>query len=66
MKNNGVSKPVFILAVIVFALWLIINLRVEAGVGSIFERTVDGLVAGVVLLVAVFLTLRFYQGNRKE
>lgn len=40
--------------------WLIINLRVSAGVASPLERTLDGLVAGGVLLIAVFWAISFF------
>lgn len=43
-----------------FVGWLIINIRVEAGIGTVFERTLDGLVGGVVLLVSITLALRFF------
>ena len=43
-----------------FVGWLIINIRVEAGIGTVLERTFDGLVGGVVLLVSIFLALRFF------
>lgn len=43
-----------------FVIWLIINIRVAAGVATVFERALDGLVGGVVLLVSIFLALRFF------
>lgn len=46
---------------ICFIGWLIINVRVEAGIGSSFERAVDGLVGGVILLVSIFFALRFFR-----
>ena len=45
---------------LVVLVWLIINLRVAAGVASPFERTLDGLVAGVILLIAVFWAVTFF------
>jgi len=46
---------------IIFAAWLVINIRVEAGMASTLERALDGLAGGVVLLVAVFAALRFFK-----
>lgn len=66
MKSREVGKSGIIWAGIAFVIWFIINIRVEAGVGTIFERAVDGLVGGAVLLVAVFMTLRFLQCDKKE
>lgn len=40
--------------------WLIINIRVEAGVATAFERVLDGLVGGAVLLASIFLAVRFF------
>ncbi|MDD3618155.1 MAG: hypothetical protein RBR09_07595 [Desulfobulbaceae bacterium] len=59
MQNwrNNQSRSVWFL--VCFIVWLIINVRVEAGIGTSFERAVDGLVGGAVLLAAVFLTLRY-------
>jgi hypothetical protein len=58
-------KTGFIWAGAGFAVWLIINIRVAAGLGTTFERAVDGLVGGVVLLAAIFLAVRFFQCNRQ-
>lgn len=44
-----------------FLVWLIINVRVEAGMGSTLERALDGLVGGAVLLVVIFFALRFFR-----
>ena len=65
MKNKELRWSGIIWAGIAFVLWLIINIRVEAGVGTPFERAVDGLVGGAVLLVTVFLSLRFFQCSRR-
>ena len=51
-------------SVLLFAgifIWLIINIRVEAGIASTFERGIDGLVGGTVLLVSIFIALRFFR-----
>ena len=61
MECRDISRPGAVWAGIAFVVWLIINIRVEAGVGTPFERAVDGLVGGAVLLVAVFISLRFFQ-----
>ncbi|MFZ5798106.1 MAG: hypothetical protein ACYCYR_03725 [Desulfobulbaceae bacterium] len=59
--NRNQSRSLWYL--LCFVAWLIINIRVEAGVGTIFERAVDGLVGGVVLLVSIFLALRFFNDD---
>lgn len=66
MKDREKNKPGFVRAGVVFVLWLIINIRVEAGVGTPFERALDGLVGGAVLLLAVFLSLCFFKCDRDE
>lgn len=43
-----------------FIVWFVMNIRVSAGIGSIFERAVDGLVGVALLLAAVFLALDFF------
>ena len=53
------SVPVW--AVIAFLVWLVINIRVEAGLGTSLERAIDGIVGGAVLLSAVFLAFRFFK-----
>lgn len=57
LKRNQ-SRSIWYL--LCFIGWLIMNIRVEAGIGTVFERTLDGLVGGVVLLVSIFLALRFF------
>ena len=49
-----------------FIVWLIINIRVEAGMGSAFEKAVDGMVGGAVLLIAIFMAVRFFECDKKE
>jgi len=56
--NRNTSRSVWFL--VLFIIWLVINIRVEAGIGSTFERAVDGLVGGGVLLIAIYLALRFF------
>ena len=41
-------------------IWLIINIRVEAGYGTPLERTIDGMVGGVLLLAAIYGALSFF------
>ena len=45
---------------LVVLVWLIINIRVSAGVASPLERTLDGLVAGLILLIAGFWAVSFF------
>ena len=52
-------------AISCFVIWLIINIRVEAGIATVFERALDGLVGGLVLLASIFLALRFF-GDQGE
>lgn len=40
--------------------WFIMNIRVSIGIGSTFERAVDGLVGIALLVAAVFLALEFF------
>lgn len=44
-----------------FLVWLIINIRVETGMGTSLERAIDGLVGGAVLLISIFFALRFFR-----
>lgn len=48
-------------------LLLTINIRVEAGVATVLERAVDGLAGAMVLLISIYLALRFFgdQGKRE-
>jgi len=39
----------------------VINIRVEAGIATGWERTVDGLVGGALLLVIVYYAARFFK-----
>jgi len=40
--------------------WYVINIRVEAGMATLFERTLDGLVGGGLFLVILYYTARFF------
>ncbi|MCI5146657.1 MAG: hypothetical protein D3923_14305 [Candidatus Electrothrix sp. AR3] len=41
--------------------YFIINFRVEAGFATTFERMIDGLVAGVVLLLLIYIGAKFFK-----
>jgi len=62
-KKNQNRSVWFLLC---FIVWLVINIRVEAGMGSSFERAVDGLAGGAVLLVSIFFALRFFRCTEGE
>ncbi len=53
-KKGSIWCPVVILV------FFIINLRVEAGIATPFERALDGLVAGAVLLILIYVSGRFF------
>lgn len=60
-SKNGIRNIVRLVACgLVVLVWLIINLRVAAGVASPLERTLDGLVAGLILLIAIFWAVSFF------
>jgi hypothetical protein len=59
-KNSIRNRVRLVAGGLVVLVWLIINLRVAAGVASPFERTLDGLVAGTILLIAVFWAVSFF------
>ena len=46
--------------------WLVINIRVEAGAATSLERAVDGLVGGALLLALVFGAVSFFSKKGKE
>ncbi len=56
MQKKQIS-PWWLAAVFV---WYVINIRVEAGIATALERTVDGLVGGVLLLVLLYYGARFF------
>jgi len=66
VNNREKNRSKFIWAGVGFALWLIINIRVAAGMGTPFERAVDGLVGGAVLLIAIFLSLKYFKCDRYD
>ena len=59
MKNK-VCKNRSVWYTLVGVILFIINIRVEAGFGSPMERTIDGMVGGVLLLGAIYYGLRFF------
>jgi hypothetical protein len=65
MTNNGKCRSGCIWAVLGVVVWLIINIRVEAGIGTPFERAVDGIVGGALLLTVIFLAWRFFDSVRR-
>jgi len=50
--------PIWLVSIV--ALYAIINFRVEAGFATPFERTIDGLVGGIVLLLLLYVAARFF------
>ncbi len=42
---------------------LVINIRVEAGSASVFERTVDGFLAGFIVVCLIFLAVSFVKSS---
>jgi len=66
MQNNGKCKSGCFWSAVGFFIWLIINIRVEAGVGTTFERAIDGIVGGAVLLAVIFLALSFFKFDKKD
>ena len=68
MQNNPKKNIYCGLGVAVLVVWLVMNVRVAAGIGSTFERAVDGLVGVGLVVAAVFLALEFFHviGEEKE
>ena len=54
-KKSSTWCPVVILV------YFVINIRVEAGIATSFERALDGLVGGAVLLVLIYIGARFFK-----
>ncbi len=58
--------------IVVFLVWLVVNIRVAAGMATPFERALDGIVGGGVLLVSIFMAVKFFKlpdpppGDRKQ
>ena len=61
MTNYCGSKKCPVWLPIVILVYFIINFRVEAEIATPFERGLDGLVGGVVLLALVYVAARFFK-----
>jgi len=61
MTNYCGSKKCSAWLPLAILVYFVINFRVEAGVATSFERGLDGLVGGVVLLVLLYLGARFFK-----
>lgn len=46
---------------VVILVYFVINIRVEAGIATSFERALDGLIGGAVLLVLIYISARFFK-----
>ncbi len=57
MQNNKNLSPWWLAAVLV---WYVINIRVAAGMATALERTIDGLVGGVLILVTLYYAAKFF------
>jgi len=57
MQNKKNLSPWWLAAVFI---WYVINIRVEAGMATALERTIDGLVGGVLFLVVLYYAARFF------
>lgn len=68
MRNADKKKKWGGLLTVVFLVLFVINIRVAAGIGSIFERAIDGLVGIAFLVGVVFWVLDFfkYGGNQQR
>ncbi len=58
MANDCCSKKNSSWRYLLIIVYFIINIRVEAGFATTFERMVDGLVSGVVLMLLVYAGAR--------
>ena len=61
MTNCCGSKKCSAWLPLAILVYFIINFRVEAGVATSFERALDGLVGGAVLLVLLYFGARFFK-----
>ncbi len=61
MVNNCCSQKRSSCWSLSILIYFIINLRVEAGIATTFERALDGLVGGVVLLLLLYINARFFK-----
>jgi hypothetical protein len=55
------TKKYSALMPIVILVYFVINFRVEAGIATPFERGLDGLVGGTVLLLLLYIGARFFK-----
>ena len=60
MANNCCSKKKSSWRYLLIIGYFIINVRVEAGFATPFERALDGLVAGVVLMLLIYAGAKFF------
>jgi hypothetical protein len=60
MVNCCCSKKCSPWCPLVILIYFVINFRVEAGIATALERGLDGLVAGVVLLLLLYISARFF------
>ena len=49
-----------------FFVWFVMNIRVAAGIGTTFERAMDGLVGITFLVAVVFVAVEFFQVIKKD
>ena len=66
MQNLQKKRKGLGLLAAAFLVLFIMNIRVEAGIGSTFERAVDGLVGIVLLLAAVYFAFEFFVLKGKD
>ena len=60
MQNLNKKKKWGGLITVAFLIWFVFNIRVAAGIGSTFERAIDGMVGIALLVGVVFLVLDFF------
>ena len=61
LKEQAMQKKQICLGwLAVVFVWYVMNIRVEAGISTIFERTMDCLVGGTLFLVALYYAARFF------
>lgn len=60
MQNANKKKKVGGWITVGVLVWFVMNIRVAIGIGTIFERAIDGLVGIALLVAAVFLALEFF------
>ena len=68
MQNSNKKKKWGGLLTVAFLFWFVCNIRVAAGIGTTFERAIDGMVGISLLVGVVFLVLDFFNviGKDKE